>query len=356
MRKKMVKTLLAVSMISILTVTVPNFVTVKASSTDTSNMSDEEVYEKAHKYAYKKYNYEKAAELLRTIEEYKDSKELAERYEAMKDNRYIGERFYWYPDEYALMLKQNIETLGQECTSEVTDESENENDEKIDTITIKQDGKEETTIKLYDVKEDGSFKEIEVSTEDGDAIACPSVIAISTARGDSDISDAKDLMSDLLDANPHGDITKDGLLYTFDNDGLTMTITIEPEQKEDTDSEATSSVVRVPESSASSSGSTSTSYSHYCEKSGCYKEGTHELTGFSGQPEWYCDQHYRDIQDTINMMEEDVGTGSASQHQCEVSGCNREGTNPVGSEWYCTQHYQEMIDMLSGMYESAYGN
>ena len=353
MKKRLVRTLLALSMASVLTITIPNSVIVLASSTDTSNMSDEEVYEKAHKYAYKKYNYEKAAELLRTIEEYKNSKELAERYEAMKNNRYIGERFYWYPEEYALLLKQNIKTLGQECTSEVTDETEDENDETIDTITIAQEEKEETTVKLYDVKTDGSFKKIEIATEDGSSLTYPSIVAVSTARGDKTISDAKDLMSDLLDSDPHGDITKDGLLYSYDNDGLTMTVTIEPEEKEDI--ETTSTNTYESKSSSSSSSSTSTAYSHYCEKDGCYKEGTHEITGFSGQPEYYCDQHYQDIQNMIGMMEEDVGTGSASQHQCEVSGCNKEGTNPVGSEWYCTQHYQEMIDMVSGMYESTYG-
>lgn len=46
-------------------------------------MSDEEVYEKALDYAKKVYKYDKAAELLRTIEGYKDSTELADRYEVM---------------------------------------------------------------------------------------------------------------------------------------------------------------------------------------------------------------------------------------------------------------------------------
>lgn len=74
-------------------------------TSETISGSEEDVYQEAYEYASEKYDYTKAAELLRTIENYKDSKELADRYEQMGTNRFIDGRFYWYPEEYVLVLK-----------------------------------------------------------------------------------------------------------------------------------------------------------------------------------------------------------------------------------------------------------
>lgn len=94
---------------------------------------------------------------------------------------------------------------------------------------------------------------------------------------------------------------------------------------------------------------------HYCAVDGCYEEGEYEVEGFSGEIEYYCKEHYDEMQDTINMMEEDVGNGSASEHKCEQ--CDREGTHEVEgfsgeTEYYCTEHYNKIIDNL----EKIYGN
>mgnify|MGYP000196491037 FL=1 len=110
MKKRILKVIGLLGVCGILEITTPAVTFAETSTTDTSGMSDEEVYEKALDYAKKVYKYDKAAELLRTIEGYKDSTELADRYEVMSSNRYIGGRFYWYPAEYALMIKQNIES------------------------------------------------------------------------------------------------------------------------------------------------------------------------------------------------------------------------------------------------------
>lgn len=58
--------------------------------------------------------------------------------------------------------------------------------------------------------------------------------------------------------------------------------------------------------------------------------------------------------DIIDSMESDVGKGSASKHICEVDGCNKEGTNSIQGlsgkmEYYCTEHYFEMNEMLENM-------
>lgn len=89
---------------------------------------------------------------------------------------------------------------------------------------------------------------------------------------------------------------------------------------------------------------------HYCEVSGCYKEGSKKVVGFNGNYEYYCPEHYQKMQDTISMMESDVGSGTASKHKCEE--CSKEGTHEItglsgATEYYCTEHYNEMTDMLS---------
>lgn len=137
MKKRILKVIGLLGVCGILEITTPAVTFAETSTTDTSGMSDEEVYEKALDYAKKVYKYDKAAELLRTIEGYKDSTELADRYEVMSSNRYIGGRFYWYPAEYALMIKQNIESLdGGKYEMEVTDESTSEDGTTTDTISF----------------------------------------------------------------------------------------------------------------------------------------------------------------------------------------------------------------------------
>lgn len=43
------------------------------------------------------------------------------------------------------------------------------------------------------------------------------------------------------------------------------------------------------------------SYStHKCEE--CSKEGTHELTGLDGSPEYYCTEHYNELVDIVNSL------------------------------------------------------
>ena len=229
MKKRILKVIGLLGVCGILEITTPAVTFAETSTTDTSGMSDEEVYEKALDYAKKVYKYDKAAELLRTIEGYKDSTELADRYEVMSSNRYIGGRFYWYPAEYALMIKQNIESLdGGKYEMEVTDESTSEDGTTTDTISFSNnDGK--GTIKLYDVREDGSFGKCEISSDSGSALGYPATIVIATVTSEKRTD--TDLLKRLMDLNPHGTITEYGLDFTFDNDGLYMTFTIEPDEE-----------------------------------------------------------------------------------------------------------------------------
>lgn len=93
---------------------------------------------------------------------------------------------------------------------------------------------------------------------------------------------------------------------------------------------------------------------NFCQADGCRKIGTHSITGISGQTEWYCDDHYREILDILDMMEKDVGKGSSSKHICEAGGCTKEGTHSIigfsgQTEYYCSEHYQEMEAIISMM-------
>lgn len=104
--------------------------------------------------------------------------------------------------------------------------------------------------------------------------------------------------------------------------------------------------------SSYSSNTSGSSITHYCQASGCYKEGTKAVTGISGDTEYYCQDHYNEMQNTINSMEQDVGNGSASRHTCEE--CSREGTHTLNgisgrTEYYCTEHYNQIMDMLEEM-------
>ena len=47
-------------------------------------------------------------------------------------------------------------------------------------------------------------------------------------------------------------------------------------------------------------------YTHSCEADGCNNEGSNSIIGFSGNTEWYCNEHYQQMMDILDMMEEDV--------------------------------------------------
>lgn len=100
--------------------------------------------------------------------------------------------------------------------------------------------------------------------------------------------------------------------------------------------------------------SSSKTIEHYCEVDGCYDAGTKTITGFSGDIEYYCWDHYNEMQDTISDMEKKFGGDSLSSHQCEA--CSKEGTHKIvglsgATEYYCTEHYTEMVEILNMLLE-----
>lgn len=86
---------------------------------------------------------------------------------------------------------------------------------------------------------------------------------------------------------------------------------------------------------------------HQCEV--CSSRATHQISGVVGQPEFYCEKHYKEITDILSAMESDVGKSSYSKHACEE--CSREGTHSIigisgKTEYYCTEHYDELLDLM----------
>lgn len=97
-------------------------------------------------------------------------------------------------------------------------------------------------------------------------------------------------------------------------------------------------------SDSSYDNSVSKSIEHYCEADGCYKEGTMPLEGFSGEIEYYCYTHYKELEDMVNDMIDDTYSSSSftnktgtSTTKCMHSGCDNY-IAPSGDTYFCITH------------------
>ena len=83
-----------------------------------------------------------------------------------------------------------------------------------------------------------------------------------------------------------------------------------------------------------------------CDEPGCTDEGTHRVETWDGSIVYYCDYHYKMIEDAAEKLD------SESYHSCQVPGCTKEGLRSIRGlngtyEYYCIQHYNEMIDAIN---------
>ena len=104
-----------------------------------------------------------------------------------------------------------------------------------------------------------------------------------------------------------------------------------------------------------SDNSISNGYNQKCEVDNCSKNGIHTVIGASGKIEYYCDDHYKEMESILGKMEQDVGSSTASKHICEVDGCTKEGNHSMvglngNTEYYCSQHYNEMLDIINDLF------
>ena len=248
MKNKLLNKLLIGGMVlSLLPLTSFSTYAAKSGTDAVSESEQEKIYEEAYDLVSEKYDYEKAIELLKKIEDYKDSKELIERYEKMQTNRFIDGRFYWFPEEYIQVLKQNLQTLEDDYNNiELTGGQTTPEEGTTYTLTISYDTGE-TNVLLHDVNFDDngnpdSFGKIEIQGTQGALIAYPAITVVATLRGDSTIDAAKEVTTKMLKLNPHGEFVQDNFKYTFNNDGTTFSFLIEPVESEgDSSKEITSS-------------------------------------------------------------------------------------------------------------------
>lgn len=78
--------------------------------------------------------------------------------------------------------------------------------------------------------------------------------------------------------------------------------------------EAQTEVAKSTEKKSSTAYQTKKSTSkieHYCEVSGCGKEGTKKITGISGRTEYYCQKHYNEMENMLDEMENSSSNSSS---------------------------------------------
>ena len=111
--------------------------------------------------------------------------------------------------------------------------------------------------------------------------------------------------------------------------------------------------IKIESASQEKSDTSNYSSSDYSSSYSCIECGNDATKSyknpFSGKIEHYCNTHYQEILDIIDMMESNVGNSNQSKHSCEQ--CSKEGTHVYESftgqtEYYCTEHYNELMEML----------
>ena len=104
---------------------------------------------------------------------------------------------------------------------------------------------------------------------------------------------------------PHGSIYENSVAYSDD-------VVVRPTLWIDLDSEANHSTEElvfptpaptpIPTATPTPRPTTSKSTTHTCEASGCYRDGTKTITGFSGATEYYCTTHYNEMVDIWDSL------------------------------------------------------
>lgn len=246
----------------IISITLPENMQVAYANTNETVESDtdsekESIYQEALELVTDSFDYEKAKELLKGIEGYKDSDELRNRYEKMETTRIIDGRFYWQPQEYVQVLKQNLSSLEDDYTNiEITGGTTTPEDGTTDTITISyNDGTVDVLLQNIGFNSNSradSFGKIKVQGAQGSLLAYPTIVVIATIVNDHSIDSAKEILLKMNDMNPHGEFSQDGFKYIFNNDGTTISFGIEPVGEKIVDENNMPSAKTVQQSSVES--------------------------------------------------------------------------------------------------------
>lgn len=258
MKNKILKQLLLTTMISALVVSTPSIAFAENNSTDavsddTTANGTESTYQQAQKELYENYDYDKAEELYKTISDYKNSAAMIKYLDKIKDNRVIDGKFYWQPQEWVILLKQNLIALQESDPFEniaITNGTTDKENGTTYTITLTYDVGEVYVI-LYGIEfnDDGkpiSCKKIEVKGDKGAILSYPATAVLCLTFGTSTTVDkGTGLLKKMTALNPHGEFSENGLTYTFNNDGTNMSFIVEPELIKYTDSDTITKVQKA---------------------------------------------------------------------------------------------------------------
>ena len=190
---------------------------------DAEEKYNESLYNYAKYLVEEKYEYDKAIEYLSKID-YKNSEELIQRYERMNGSRFLDDKFYWYPAEYAIVLKQNLQNYDDSLS---TSGREGDNGKYFIDI-LQNDDYTNTTVILDGVnEEEGYFNTMTISnTGITSDFTYPSIMCLALTRKDSTLDMSKEILGLLLDMEPSGSMSKDGLHYDFKIKNNTISIEI----------------------------------------------------------------------------------------------------------------------------------
>lgn len=91
-------------------------------------------------------------------------------------------------------------------------------------------------------------------------------------------------------------------------------------------------------------------YTHTCEADGCYNEGIKSIKGLNDTLEYYCLDHYQELENIINDMIGDSSQSTtftniraSSTTKCAHSGCNNY-IAPSGDTSYCVTHSHKCLE------------
>lgn len=134
--------------------------------------------------------------------------------------------------------------------------------------------------------------------------------------------------------------------YTYDGNGDSIVYELDAEQEN-----AEQYTIKIEVKGNNTSSGFESSSGMICIECGeeAYKSYSNP---FSGELEYYCNTHYQEILNIIDMMMSDVSSSDQSQYTCEE--CSKEGTHTYESftgqtEHYCTEHYKELMNMLESL-------
>ncbi len=200
---------------------------------DSLEQYNECIYNYAKEVVKKSYNYDKAVEYLKKID-YKDSEELVEMYSHFSDGRLFNNRFYWFPEEYRIVINNVFEELDLDVYVDDMKTSED-----LCQFTCYSGYSECATILLVGIdNENGYFNKIRLQGYLSNSNIVYPMIAIAGLLVENlQIDTAKEVVMELIDMDPAGSLTKDGVHYTYTNTGGFVVYEVEA-SGQDADSES----------------------------------------------------------------------------------------------------------------------